>query len=57
MKGLFVALGVACFVAALAMYLVGSDSSHLSELVDFCWVPIPLGVLLLLTGVLKKKPA
>ncbi len=61
MKGLLIALGLACFVASIGMYVVGSDSSHLSELADFFWVPLPLGVVTLLAGAFrgatKKTPS
>ena len=32
------------FSAAAIMFVVGSNSGHLSELLDFCWVPLPLGI-------------
>jgi hypothetical protein len=47
-KSLFYILGVLCLVAAAAMYFIGKDSSHLSELKDFWWIPLPLGALCLL---------
>jgi len=39
---------------AIGMYLIGDNSSHLSELKDFFWTPIPLGILSLI-GAFKKK--
>ncbi|MBL7701803.1 MAG: hypothetical protein JNM14_06105 [Ferruginibacter sp.] len=47
-KSLFYILGVLCLVASAAMYFIGKDSSHLSELKDFWWIPLPLGALALL---------
>ncbi len=47
-KSLFYILGVLCLVAAAAMYFIGKNSSHLSELSDFWWIPLPLGALALL---------
>lgn len=47
-KTIYGALGVLCIAAAVAMYMIGKDSSHLSELKDFWWMPLPLGALLLL---------
>ncbi|WP_418637794.1 hypothetical protein [Winogradskyella sp.] len=41
--------------AAIIMYVVGSNSGHLSELKDFFWVPIPLAVLSLIIAFSKKK--
>jgi hypothetical protein len=52
-KKLFGVLAIICFAAALIMKLVGNKSSHLSELKDFWWMPIPLGVLLLLLSMAK----
>jgi hypothetical protein len=43
------------FAAAAAMYVIGSNNGHLSELVDFCWVPVPLGVIALVVA--SKKDA
>ena len=34
-----------CFIASLGMYVVGSNSGHLTELKDFFWAPLPLGVI------------
>lgn len=56
MKKFIPILGLLCFVASGAMYMIGDNSSHLSELKDFFWVPLPLGVLLLILAFkLKKK--
>jgi hypothetical protein len=50
----FNALGAIAFVASVGMFIVGGNSSHLSELKDFFWVPIPLGVILLAVGAKQK---
>lgn len=42
-----------CFIAAGVMYYVGNDSSHLSELADFFYLPIPLGIIAIIGGVRK----
>ena len=34
-----------CFIASIGMYVVGSNSGHLTELKDFFWAPLPLGVI------------
>lgn len=41
-------LALLCIVAALIMYTVGKNSSHLSELYDYFWLPLPLGAIFLL---------
>ena len=35
--------GLLCGAAAVAMFIVGGSSSHLSELRDWFWLPLPLG--------------
>ena len=47
-KSLFYILGVLCIVVSIAMYMIGKNSSNLSELQDFWWIPLPLGALALL---------
>jgi hypothetical protein len=47
-KSLFYILGVLCIVASAAMYFIGKNSSHLSELSDFWWIPLPLAAIALL---------
>lgn len=49
------ALGITVLAIAGIMYYVGSTNSHLSELADTFWVPIPVGVLLILLGIKEKK--
>lgn len=44
-KVIFLALGVIAFVAAAVMYSVGTNNSNLTELLDYYWLPIPLGIL------------
>ena len=51
---LFLLLGIICVGAAIAMYIIGNDSSNLSELKDFWWVPVPLA-LVSFGGAFKKK--
>lgn len=50
MKLLFVVGGVLCLLAAGAMYLVGCTDPHLTGLKATFWLPIPLGVILLVFG-------
>jgi hypothetical protein len=37
------------------MYKIGTNSSHLSELGDLFWLPLPLAAIALLVGLMKKK--
>lgn len=59
MNILWLILGILSFVASGVMLAVGSTSSHLSELADVFFVPIPLGilfiVLFIVTTIKKKK--
>lgn len=52
-KILFGVLGVLALAAAGVMYSFRNDS-HLSELGDVWWVPLPLAVAALLLAILKK---
>ncbi|MBI2340260.1 MAG: hypothetical protein HYU99_07850 [Deltaproteobacteria bacterium] len=47
-------LGGLCVVAAGVMYLIGDNSSAMSELKDFFWVPLIPGVILILISFKKK---
>jgi hypothetical protein len=53
-KSLFYIIGVVCIVASIAMYMIGKESSHLSELEEFWWIPLPLAALALLVANKKK---
>jgi hypothetical protein len=55
MKKIAIILSVLCLIASIVMYKVGNSSSHLSELADFWWVPLPLAILALLMGLRKTK--
>ena len=52
-KTLLIVLAAICFIAAGVMYYIGNNSSHLSELADFFYVPIPLGIIALIGAVRK----
>ncbi|MDC0230708.1 hypothetical protein OAK19_01990 [Aureispira] len=41
------------FIIAFGMFLVGSNSSHMSELKDFFWVPIPIALIALVAAMKK----
>jgi hypothetical protein len=43
-KKVLFSVGGLCVLASVAMYVIGDGSSHLSELKDFFWVPLPLAV-------------
>lgn len=44
-----------CFLAAMVMYTIGSNDPKLTELKDFFWAPIPLGIMLAVAAKLRKK--
>ena len=54
-KGLLIALGLLCILASIVMYTVGGDSGNLTELRDTFWIPLPLGALSLLVGMMSGK--
>ncbi len=53
-KAIFAILGVIALAASAGMYIMGKDS-HLTELKDFWWMPLPLAVLLFI-GAGASKP-
>ncbi len=55
MNKLFSSLAALCFLVAFVMFSVGNTNSHLTELKDFFWVPIPLGVILGILAFKKKS--
>jgi len=54
-KVVFGVIGVLALIASAVMYKVGRSSSHLSELKDFWWYPLPLAVICFLVVGSKKK--
>jgi hypothetical protein len=56
-KTIFGVFGILAVVASIVMYKVGKSSSHLSELKDFWWYPLPLAVLCFLGTVAPDKKA
>ncbi len=54
-KKLFGILGFIAVIASIVMYRVGKSSSHMSELKDFWWYPLPLAVICFLIAGAKKK--
>ncbi len=55
-KNVLSIIAVLALVASAVMYKVGRSSSHLSELKDFWWYPLPLAVVcLLVAGTPSKK--
>ncbi|MFP6686490.1 MAG: hypothetical protein VB934_17350 [Polyangiaceae bacterium] len=50
----WIVMGVLCLGASAGMFVIGSNSSHLTELKDFFWAPLPLAVILLIVG--AKQP-
>jgi len=55
MKIFMIVLSIVCFISAIGMFYIGNNSSHLSELADVFWIPIPLGVIFLLLGLKKNN--
>jgi hypothetical protein len=54
-KSLLIIIAILAFTASLTMYFIGKDSSHLSELYDLFWIPLPLGILSLIAALRSKK--
>lgn len=51
---LFITLAVILIIASVAMYMIGSGSTHLDELVAYAWLPLPLAFILIAIGFKKK---
>jgi len=54
-KTFFGIVGLLAVIAAVVMYRMGKNSSHLSELKQFWWYPLPLAVICFLAAGAKKK--
>lgn len=54
-KGLLVVLAILCFGGSFTMYGLGSNGGHMTELLDFWFYPIPLGIICLFGLILKKR--
>ncbi len=55
-KKLLMGLALLCVVASIVMFNFRNDS-HLSELGDFFWIPLPLGALALFGAMKGNKQA
>ena len=56
-KAVFGVIGVLAVIAAIVMYRAGKNSSHLSELKDFWWYPLPLAAICFLVAAAPGKKA
>ncbi len=54
-KSVFGVIGVLAIIAAAVMYIMGRNSSHLSELKDFWWYPLPVAVICFLVAGSRKR--
>jgi hypothetical protein len=55
MKKFLFPLAGLCLLASVGMYQVGSSSSHLTELKDLFWMPLPLGLAAALAGLRARR--
>jgi uncharacterized membrane protein YiaA len=54
-KKLFSIIGLLAVAASLAMYLIGSNSSHLTELKTYWLAPLPIALICFIAA--NKRPA
>ena len=54
-KAVFGIIGVLAVIASIVMYRMGKNSSHLSELKDFWWCPLPLAAICFLVAATPGK--
>ena len=52
---LFGSLAGLAVAASAAMFMVGSNSTHMSELKQLFWIPLPLAVVFGLLAFARKK--
>lgn len=55
MRTVFLVVAVLALVASIAMYMLGTTSSHLTELKQFWWAPLPVAVIFLLLASRKRQ--
>ena len=53
-KNILVIIGLLAIIASVVMYKMG-DSSHLTELKQFWWYPLPLALICFIVAGTKKK--
>ena len=53
-KTILIIIGFVALIAAGAMRIVGGNSSHLSELRDYWWIPLPVALVCFLAAMKKK---
>lgn len=55
-KTVFGTIGVLAIIVSIAMYVIGGNSSHLTELKEFWWAPLIVAVIcLVVAGTSKPK--
>lgn len=53
-KSFFMIIAVLCIAASVAMYILGKNNDHLTELNSFWWIPLPLAAISLLVATISK---
>lgn len=53
-KSLAMTLGFLAVGVAVAMYVIGGDNGHLTELRDMFWVPLPLAAVFFILAFQQK---
>ena len=55
-KTVFGTIGILAVIASIAMYVIGGNSSHLTELKDYWWAPLIVAAIsLAVAGSSKPK--
>lgn len=54
MKKVLSIVGGLAVIASIAMYFVGKKSSHLSELEQYWWIPLPVALICFVLASNKK---
>jgi len=49
-KTVFLAIGILAIAASVVMYMAGKNSSRLTELKQYWWIPLPLALIALIAA-------
>jgi len=48
------AIGLLAIIASLAMFVIGNNNNHLTELKEYWWAPLPIALICFLVASKKK---
>jgi hypothetical protein len=54
-QSVLIVVGLLALVASVAMYVIGGNSSHLTELKQFWWIPLPIAIICFVAAGSSKR--